>query len=281
METVDFRKDSFKLSARPLSSIVVYNTGVQRCEGGYRWGPGVRDHFLIHLVLSGQGSYSARDATYALRAGDLFLVRPDETISYAADADDPWHYCWVGFHGTDALSLLAQTDFTPSQPYLRLPDDLMLRPLLLAIYEARGSLPHDTARMAGRLYEFLAHLMGIAQRAAPGRIQVSQSHVHRACAYIAGNFADPITIESIARHAGVSRSLLYRAFRAELSLSPAAYLAQFRMRQACMLLRRQELSIKAVAFSVGYEEPLYFSRRFREIMGISPSVYMLRGEAGG
>jgi Transcriptional regulator containing an amidase domain and an AraC-type DNA-binding HTH domain len=77
----------------------------------------------------------------------------------------------------------------------------------------------------------------------------------------------------VARHVGICRSRLYRAFEEYMNTSPTKYLTRFRMRQACLLLEKTELSVKAVAFSVGFEDPLYFSRRFREVIGRAPSAY--------
>ena len=67
---------------------------------------------------------------------------------------------------------------------------------------------------------------------------------------------------------------------AELGASPSQALTQARIRQACALLRRGDLSVKAVAASVGYDNQLYFSRRFREIVGVPPSRYGEKGEEG-
>ena len=84
----------------------------------------------------------------------------------------------------------------------------------------------------------------------------------------------PIGISDVARHVGVSRSQLYRLFVSELKLTPMQALTQVRIRHACALLRRGDLSVKAVAASVGFENPLYFSRRFHEIVGSPPTEYI-------
>ena len=91
-------KVSYKIPERTLSALEVCNTGMQRCESGYSWGPGVRDHYLAHYVASGCGVYQTGGRLYALSAGDVFLARPDENIFYQADAQEPWVYYWVGFH---------------------------------------------------------------------------------------------------------------------------------------------------------------------------------------
>ncbi len=46
---------------------------------------------------------------YTLAAGDGFVVVPERIVSYAADRNDPWEYCWVGFNGADAKRLMEQT----------------------------------------------------------------------------------------------------------------------------------------------------------------------------
>jgi len=268
-------KHSFKVRERPLASLAVYNAGFQRCEGGHCWGPGVRDHYLIHYVSGGHGTYAVGGRTYALGAGDMFLARPGETILYRADTDAPWVYDWVGFHGPEAAGLLAETDFSPETPVLHFEGDDSPRQLLRDIYQSRGGRPFERARMTGKLYVFLSWLLE-RSRHERRRRQAGEGHVERACAFIANNFASPVTVEDVAGHVGVCRSRLYRAFLEHMKMSPAQYLTQFRMRQACLLLESTDLPVKAVAYSVGFEDPLYFSRRFREVAGCAPSEYVKR-----
>ena len=262
-------KHSYKYPQRTLSALAVCNTGVQRCEGGYSWGPGVRDHYLIHYIIAGKGRFQVGGRSFALTGGDLFLDRPDENIFYQADGEEPWEYCWVGFHGTEARLLLGQTDLTPQSPVLHgaSPD---VYKQMMRIYESRGGLPHQAAFMTGALYQLLAAL--IRDRRAPVARQEGDS-VRRACEYIVNNLSMPITVSDVAEHVGLSRSRLYRLFMAELQLSPVQVLTQARIRQACALLRRGDLSVKEVAASVGFDNQLYFSRRFREVMGMPPTQY--------
>ncbi|MDR0928774.1 MAG: AraC family transcriptional regulator [Oscillospiraceae bacterium] len=277
----DFYKHSYKVAERPLASLSVYNAGMQHCAAGHSWGPGIRDHFLIHLVVEGAGSLTAKGRTHALEPGDLFLIAPGQTVQYRADAERPWVYCWVGFQGVDAPALISQTRFTAERPVLHTADRETPRRLLTAIYDGRGSRPEDAAAMTGRLYLFLSWLLRHATGAPARRQQAGEEHVRRALTYIANNFATPLTIGDIAAHVGVCRSRLYRAFEEQLNTSPAQYLTQFRMRQACALLGATDLSVKAVAYSVGYEDPLHFSRRFKEVIGVSPSEYIEQALDGG
>ena len=51
-------KYSYKVQEKLLSSLCVYNVGYQKCEPNYQWGPGIRDHYLIHHVICGCGYYA-------------------------------------------------------------------------------------------------------------------------------------------------------------------------------------------------------------------------------
>ena len=150
--------ESFKFSYKPQRreslGLAVYNTGFQKCETGHSWGPGVRDHYLIHYIVSGKGAYEFGGKTYHLTTGDAFLVYPNQTAFYTADKTDPWEYYWVGFNGTEAERLLHLTDFSHNSPIIHYGGDEKLRQSLLDIYHAGGSSAANEARMIGKLYLF-------------------------------------------------------------------------------------------------------------------------------
>ena len=51
-------KNSYKVAEKELVSLSVYNVGFQKCDPLYQWGPGIRDHYLIHYIISGKGYYN-------------------------------------------------------------------------------------------------------------------------------------------------------------------------------------------------------------------------------
>ena len=145
-------KHSLKLERR-TASLYVQNTGCQQCSPSYGWGPGVRNHFLLHHVIAGKGVFISRDTRYDLQAGDTFLAYPDTTIHYCADARDPWEYVWVGFGGLDAASYMSQTDLTEEEPVYRGRDSGDIRALLEKIYESYGTSAAESLEMTARLYQ--------------------------------------------------------------------------------------------------------------------------------
>lgn len=281
-------KSNFIVQDRQMVSLSVYNVGLQKCGSGHMWGPGVRDHFLIHHIVSGRGCYEVNGSVYELTAGDSFLVYPYTEISYYADKEEPWEYYWVGFAGTDAAAILSSTDFSKKNPIIHAlgheitengescspssSSDDKIKKLLLSIYDARGNGLENSVEMTGRLYTALAYFIKISKKA-PSETDTYAAYTKKALEYITANYSYPVTIEEIADYVGISRSHLFRAFQNVLSVSPKEYLSDFRIRQACVLLKSSDLSVMAIARSVGFENNLYFSKAFRKIKGMTPSEY--------
>ncbi len=271
-------KHSMKLERR-TASLYVQNTGCQQCPPGYGWGPGVRDHFLLHHIVSGKGVYECRDGRYELSAGDTFLVYPNTAIHYRADSEEPWEYVWVGFGGLDAGELMDRTDFTPEEPVYRGRDSETLRTMLEAVYAGYGAQTWEQLAMTARLYDLLAFLVRTAHRQEGREADASDCAV-LAAEYIIGHYEEPITVEGLAALASVSHSSLYRRFVRRFQVSPKRFLLEYRIQRACALLTDTACSIQEISTSVGFEDPFYFSRAFKDVKGVSPRQYAARQRSG-
>lgn len=91
----DVYKQSFKQNYTNNIELSIFNCGIERCAPGQTWGPGIRDHYLIHLVLSGKGVFEVGGRTWEVSQGQLFFARPSQLIRYTADEQQPWEYSWV------------------------------------------------------------------------------------------------------------------------------------------------------------------------------------------
>ena len=272
--TSSIYKHSMKLERR-TASLYVQNTGCQQCPPGYGWGPGIRNHFLLHHVVSGKGVYVCRDGRYELTAGDTFLVYPNTTIHYCADAVQPWEYVWVGFGGLDAGGYMERTDFTPEEPVYRGRDGEELRRLIQTVYEHYGTRPWEQLEMTARLCDLLAFLVRPSQRQGKGSAEAADCALV-AAEYIINHYEEPITVEGLAAYASVSHSSLYRRFVKRFQISPKRFLLEYRIERACALLADTGCSVQEVSTSVGFEDPFYFSRAFKDVKGISPRQYAIR-----
>ena len=278
--TNDEFKQSFHTLFHDSLGLAVYRCGLQRCAPDYSWGPGVRDHYLIHYVLSGRGSFDSGKAHYDLSAGDGFLVFPGSISSYRADHDEPWEYCWVGFNGTDAGRLISETGLSEKNPLFHYDKDRTLEQLLKGIYQAKGPEPWDDAQMTAALLLFLSALMKQFGKRDSLR-KNGYEYVKKSLQFIDYNyFRTDLNINEIAVNAGISRSHLYRLFMEHISMPPNEYLMRYRIGKAAALLKSGHLSVGEAAYSTGFSDQLYFSRVFKKQKGVPPSKYARDGESG-
>ena len=229
----DVYKQSFKQNYTNNIELSIFNCGLERCAPGQTWGPGIRDHYLIHLVVSGKGIFEVGGRTWEVSEGDLFFARPSQLIRYTADEQQPWEYSWVGFNGACAHKLAAQLPFTDDAPVHHTSDPDGMRAALNNIYSSRGLQPQDEAAMVGYLYLFIAALMRETSAGKPHTASSSSQYV----------------------------------------LNAIKYLTEYRINEACKLLRAGSLSIAEVAVSVGFFDQFYFSRVFKRAKGVPPSKY--------
>lgn len=271
---------SYYAESNLLDSLSVYNVGIQKCKPRYQWGPGVRNHYLLHHVLSGKGYFEIGGKSYHLKTGDTFLIYPNMEACYRADPDEPWEYTWVGFAGTDAFFLLKHTDFSQESPVLEQAKiSGTIKQKIMEVYAAKGNSFCHAVAMTGALYSMIAMLMENSS-VVSGHQNPREEHVKQAVRYIAEHYSYPITIEDIARYTGVCRSYLYRMFREVLKKSPKDYMEEYRIRQACEMLGETNLPITTIAHSIGYEDSLYFSKAFKKCMGQPPSEYRKTRQTG-
>lgn len=90
--------------------------------------------------------------------------------------------------------------------------------------------------------------------------------------------ADPLSLDALARMAGMSRSVFADRFSAAFGAPPIEFLKRIRLREAARLLSTTDLPVKKIARVVGYESRSYFSRAFRARYALDPSDYRSRGD---
>ena len=253
----------------------VYRCGIEECKPGYAWGPGVRDHFIVHYILSGTGIFSDGKTKKKLSEGDGFVVFPNCLVTYAADPENPWTYSWVGFQGLKAESFLNKAGVYRESPFFTYKTDNKLRDCLgNMISEARLNTSSELM-LLGHLYIFLSLLIKNNRKDSPyeTRYFSQEKYVKRVIEFISKNYSGKISIGEIASIIGLDRSYLYSIFKKVMKMSPQEFLISCRIERAVDLMRNSDLTIGDIARSVGYEDPLLFSKMFKKIKGISPNLF--------
>lgn len=263
--------------------LVVYHIGRSDCRPGHRYGPSVRDYFMIHYASRGRGVFRSADRTYHLRARQGFLICPSVLHFYQADLANPWTYQWVGFHGRRAQELLEQAGLSAENPVFTCSKHRELMRCFGELSALRQDrLKNQELRATSILFRLLACLTEMANRRRGADRQVSwaEIYVRRAVIFTQRNYARKITIAGMAAAVGIERKYLCALFQKVRGVSPQRFLITYRMRRACELLGSPSIAIGDVARSVGYEDPLLFSRMFKKVMGECPKRYRERAASG-
>lgn len=99
--------------------------------------------------------------------------------------------------------------------------------------------------------------------------------VRQAQQFIRQNYASSLSLETVARHVGLSPVYFSAIFKKETGIGFSDYLNQCRIDQAKKLLEETGLKVHAVSEAVGFSGPRYFSRVFKNLVGVRPSEYRI------
>jgi signal transduction histidine kinase/AraC-like DNA-binding protein len=101
----------------------------------------------------------------------------------------------------------------------------------------------------------------------------AQRVVRRAIVYLHEHYMEPISLGDAAQHVSMSKEYLARCFRQEMGITLVTYLNRYRINQARMLLEKGDCNLTEIALETGFSSSGYFSRVFRQEVGMSPTAY--------
>lgn len=235
------------------------------------FGPAVRQHYILHYCISGSGYCDAGGALHKVCAGETFLILPDYVMNYYPDKLDPWEYIWIDFSGEEAERFLHSSGFSVNTPVCKkLPIDV------LSLFEKahlEGKKRNNHFAKMSALYAVLsAYLEYFPQESQLEKdLSLSMDDIVK---YISAKIHLPtLSVESVAKKFNLDRATLYRNFKKSLKLSPSDYITGQRIYLAQKLLENPNVSVKAVACSVGYSDQMYFAKVFKKATGLSPIEY--------
>ena len=245
------------------------------------------------VILAGHGKHEVGREVYDIAAGDVFVILGDVS------------HCYPEVKNLSLINIL----YDPAN--LRLPRaDIGALPGYHALFEVEPRLRQrqrfqNRLKLGmdelGRLAKLIAELETELRANAPGSRFVATAHFMQIVAFLARayskmpvekqrpvtqisellgymeqHFAEPLTVKNLMKVARLSETSLFRIFRQIMGRSPIDYLIRLRINKAAQLLRREPVRIKEVSEAVGFTDSNYFTRQFRNVMGVSPRAYQQR-----
>ncbi|MBD3242572.1 MAG: helix-turn-helix domain-containing protein [Chitinivibrionales bacterium] len=210
--------------------------------------------------------------------GRTIIWQPNSRHAYGHETHE-WHHSWLIAEG----SLLESSVSANGIPVDRLVggiDEALHERYLQALYnELHRFSPPDPFIVESCVQMWMREIAR-AIRHGPGQpISREMSLVRE---YIEANLHRDIRLGRLARVANLSISQFSNLFRRAFGASPLQYVNELRMKRAAMLLCDNSLGVKHIAALTGFDDPLYFSKRFRRRWGVSPREYRrMRGAGSG
>ena len=268
--------------------LTIYQYGYEQCCPYHAFGPGMRSHYLIHCILSGNGTYrtsfEGNDASYSLHGGQAFLIEPNRLVHYDAHKDTPWEYMWIEFDGMKAREYVNQAGLSQSSPIYRPSSQEGQQECfhyLKHLIDHPELLPCEVIGYTNLFFGSLIRSSATAKKTVKNRIQ--DFYIQSTVDFIEEHYMEEISVEDIAKNLGLNRSYFSKLFKKITKKSPQDFLIQYRINKACELLRSTRLPILQIAHLVGYYNQFHFTRAFKKLMDMPPQEWRKqnRNSSGG
>ncbi len=240
--------------------------------------PHAHEEFFIALTETGLATPTYRGDRHVIGPGDLIVLNPEEAHAGGPPAEGSWTYRAL-YPGSDLMREI-MAEFPGDS--LTMPEfgTDVVRDREVA---ARLRRFHRLSELPGSsLLEREAYLAAtlvllVSRYAAPRQAPRSPGRERRAIRlsreYLEEHAEENVTLQALARFAGLSAFHLCRVFRDSVGMPPHSYQTQVRVRRAKSLLRAG-LPITQVAAEAGFYDQAHLTRHFKRIVGLTPGRYV-------
>lgn len=236
---------------------------------------GSAEFCLFQYTLAGRGQLAFAGTRHTVLPGQAMLLWFPHDNRYWLAQGDRWRHFYVCLAGREvmrACRLVVERhgpllNLKEGSPGLAIAAEITAAGLAGTICD-----PYTSSAYAYRLAMALcAEMLGDPgpDRRNPA-IETAKDH---GC----NRFADGIGVSDLARAAGMTRHHFSRTFAKVEGRTPSQWLTDLRISEATRLLRESPLSVAAVAERCGYQDPAYFCRAFRRLIGVSPGEFRNSG----
>lgn len=235
---------------------------------------GCTDNILIYCIR-GKGWYSIRNQRFEVSTNQFILLPATNAhMRYGADETDPWTIYWIHFSGND-MDLFNQSfgielydgpqSISFNEKGIQL-WDTMYNNLEL------GFSRENLSNINLCLYHFIATFL-FPEKKSDGQKQEASDLISDTILHMHKELSSHLTVQDLALKHNLSASHFSSLFRKATGMSPMDYFIHLKLQKACLQLHSTDKKIKSIALDIGYEDPYYFSRLFKNHMNVSPDEY--------
>lgn len=226
--------------------------------------------YTMYLVVQGRGRLHTQGAVQELEAGDLFFSFPAEP--FAIESVEDFQYMYISFLGARGNQLMEKLEVSALACFFSDCGDVIpvwkqgiQSPSELSDIASEAVLLHTFAYLGGRLAKF-------ASRDNQGVNLVSAIQK-----YVDEHFSEAeFSLEMLGKELKYNKKYLSTVFKKHAGVGIVEYLHSVRIQHACTMLHQGFSSVSDVAFRCGYSDAQYFSKVFKNRMGVSPRGYIAK-----
>lgn len=263
-----------KDKSRPL---IVTSCGTYRLKTVKRlptWRPKGRLDYQLLYIVSGKGHFYFHGEDRVVYAGRMVLIQPRQEQRYEYFGEDKPEVYWVHFTGSDVKNILRSYNIPMDDPIFYSGASSTYSYLFKEmIHELQDCKIGYEDLLAMYLRQIFLLVQRTRQEERPTVSTYIQEEMEFARCYFNEHYNEPISIQEYAESRNMSVCYFQRNFKQIVKHTPMQYLLTIRVNNAASLLETTDYSMAEIAAIVGYEDPLYFSRLFRKIKGVSPRDY--------
>ncbi len=229
----------------------------------------------LNLSVSGVGHYNCIRQEVFAGPGEMILLSPEAIYDYRrAEHSDNWTHYWIYFQPNQRLlDWLNWAEVGPHSYHLQLPKKEYTG--IKKLFESTLEFDPTADGTSSALFTNITEQIFIrSSRFSVGNERgVSDPRVKKTIDYIISNLEKPLTVQDIAHHVRLSKTQLSTLFKAVTGSTLINWREERRITKATQLLTQTSLQVQEIAESLGYDDPLYFSRTFSKLVGCSPRKY--------
>ena len=236
--------------------------------------PRGRVDYQLLYIAAGKAHFYFDGKEQIITAGHMVLYRPKEPQKYDYYGEDQTEVYWVHFTGSDVKNILRSYGLTDDKRVFYCGSGLdyqnLFRTMINELQMCKEKYSEMLEMYLKQVFIMLERYFANAARIEPIRVI---EEIDKATKYFNEHYNEDINIEEYTQKNYVSISWFIRAFKQCTGSTPMQYILSKRISNAETLLLDHSYNITEIAQIVGYDNPLYFSRIFKKIKGLSPSEY--------
>lgn len=235
---------------------------------------GIEENILIYCI-GGHGYIQLGEELHKITKNTYFIIKAKTPHLYWASKSAPWSIYWIHFGGKRSHSFAENyCKALPIAPSSDSRTDYRIRLFSEILTILESGFTKDIVEYSNLwLNSLLASFFYVDTfRAAKG--YQSPDLVDQTIFFMQKNTNKCLRLVEIAKHVNLSESHLSKIFRNKTGTSPMDYFINLKMQEAIRLLSNHKMQIKEVAYTLGYNDPFYFSRIFSKHIGSNPTSFL-------